>query len=193
MRFVVYDRLGSKICQDVIPFHCNGRFLRVLFIFSQDDILFDVQNLAAAQGESSRVEDSTGEKLEQFKNICADGNIERPIKTIPIAISKCEKKLHKWAGFPIGDHLSIDNAPQDRPEFVMELKVEEHFTTDIAWALMRQIQEYIEMFVLYDWAGITYPEGKQHWLDMLNEAETEIKDLVTYMDDDCDAHISPNW
>lgn len=166
---------------------------RLLLLFDQDDVLYEIANLAAAQGESSRIEDATGEKMEQFKNICEEGNRDRVLRTVPLAISKCEKILSAWTKNRMMDHLSLDNALQDKPEFVMEMVVEEHISANIAYALLRFIQEYIEVYVLEDWAGITYPEGRPYWAERLAGIEAELRDLTTYIDDDCCAIIPPNW
>lgn len=208
MRYDVYDHTGCLLCHNRMPVDlmvrrdrrhgCHGNdFLRVLLMFEQGEILFDVQNLAAAQGESAKVnqkqEDKTFASLEQFMNICDKDNIERAIKTIPIALSRCETMLHEWTKHPQMTHASIDNLPEDKPEFVLELQVEKHFSNSTAWSLMRNIQEYIEAYVLWDWAGVTYPDAKQHWEDAMQLAENSIRNEMGYMDDECGAHISANW
>lgn len=194
MRFVVYDMGGCEICRNQMPYNGIKNFYRVLFIFDQDDMLYEIQQLAAAQADAAKVKDDvTAGALEQFRDVCADDNLDRPLRTIPLAISKCERILHHWTQQPFGKHTSLKNDQDDRKEFFMELKVEEHFSSDIAWALIRNIQEYIEAFVLYDWAGVTYPDGKKHWTERLIEVEAEMKEMLQYMHDECSAFIPPAW
>ena len=195
MRYVVYNRRGCEVCRDIMPrLNDDVPGYRLLMLFDKDDILFEIQHLAAAQGDAARIkDDATGALLEQFKNVCAEDNVDRPLRTIPLAMSKCERMLHPWSGRVVGKHSSIKNDIDEKRELAIELNVEEHFTSELAWALMRNIQEYIEVYVLDDWAGVTYPEGRAYWTERMAAIEVEIKKMVTYMDDDCCAHIRPYW
>lgn len=193
MRYIVYDRNGYEICRDMFPgFLCERPSYRLLMLFDKDDILFEIQQLAAAQGESARIkDDTTGALIEQFKNVCSEDNIDRPLRTIPLALSKCERILLPWTNHVIGKHTSIKNDQQEKKELAIEMRVEEHFGSELAWALMRHIQEYIEVYVLEDWAGVTYPEGRKYWTERLLNLEAELKKMLSFMDDDCCAYIKP--
>ena len=192
MRYIVFDRYGREIARDMWPRKPLDGFLRVLCLFDKDDILFEIQQLAAAQGESARIkDDATGALIEQFKNICAEENLDRPLRTIPLAMSKCERILHNWVQRTIDKHTAIKNDMDERKELSLELKVEEHFTSELAWSVMRHVQEYIEAYVLEDWAGVTYPEGRKYWTERCILIEDELKKLTEYMDDDCRAFIPP--
>lgn len=193
MRYIVYDINGYEICRDMFPrFLDTAPSFRLLMLFDKDDILYEIQHLAEVQGDAARIkDDNTGALIERFKNVCTDENIDRPLRTIPLALSKCERMLSPWTKHVIGKHSSIKNDVDEKREFAIEMTVEEHFTSDLAWSLMRNIQEYIEAYVLDDWSGLTYPEGRRYWSERLAVLEAEIKKSITFMDDDCGAYIKP--
>lgn len=190
MRYIVYDRNGYEICRDMIPL--QPMWFRVLMLFDKDEILYEIQQLAAAQGDSARIkDDTTGALIEQFVNICSDENIDRPLRTIPLALSRCERIFLPWTRHNLGKHTSLKNDQQEQKELAVELSVERHFSSELAWSLMRHMQEYIEVYVLDDWAGVTYPEGRKYWAERLENIEKELRDTLSFMDDDCDAFIRP--
>lgn len=194
MRYIVFDRDGCEVCRDALPQYFRAESYRLLMLFDKDDILYEIQHLAEAQGDAARIkDDATGALIERFKDVCTEENIDRPLRTIPLALSKCERMLLPWTKHPLGKHTSMKNDQEEKREFAIEIWAEEHLTSELAWSLMRNIQEYIEAYVLDDWSGLTYPEGRKYWSERLAVIEAEIKKSLTFMDDDCCAYVKPYW
>lgn len=182
MRFETYDgRL--KIADNHIPFGLHPKY-RLLLLFDEEELKYQISNVAYAQGDVARVHDKYGHDLlnndaghyvHQFKDVCEDGNIDRVHEIINMAISECEKFLYKYTNMHLHDNLSLYNVECPKNEYCLEMFVPGTFSDTTCWLILRSVNEYIKARVLEDWASITFPEGASPWTAKRAEMEAQIR------------------
>lgn len=186
MRFEFPDR--HKDMEGLGFLDAGGRALqsfRVLFIFSDAELISDIGQTAFAQGDVARVMDNYGHDhlandrehtMHQWLDITQGDNLIRVRKSINLAISKVEHILFRWAKYDGHRHnISLDNIPKEKAEYVIELRVPDQFSDATADYLIKLIHEYIVDYVLYDWATLTYPEAAATWFQKMGDNEKEIR------------------
>ncbi len=163
-------------------------------ILDKDTMLDEIGNLAYSSGDATRVEDPTGHIMHQYFDIVEDDNIKRVDRTMILAMQRCERLLHRWTKFPkLKRHHSMDNRRDDRPELLMELRVGDKVSETVAESLLALVNEFVEIFVLRDWAGITYKEAYDYWDLRLRETEEQLLECLDLGDDDEDAVLYCGW
>jgi len=178
MRYDIYhkDKLvgTNRIPADVIGSH---EPFGVVLVFGEDELLFDIGNVAFAQGDVARVHDNYGHDIlgdsaqhymHQFKDVVSDGNIERVRRMISVAISDVEYVLMKYVNKYIdsveSDEEETENsAPDADTDYKLSITSWKPFSEVIANRLLKLVHEYIIDTVMDDWASLTYPEGQMAW------------------------------
>jgi len=185
MTYFTYDGpilIGQECCPEVHG--CQWK--RLLLVLSEEELRFDIANIAFAQGDVARVSDNYGHDLlgdkgehylHQWKDICEEGNYERVRRVLEQSMGKIEHMLTRYSAFVTHRDLSLDNVNQEnRKEFVLELKVPNTFSDSNCWYLLRLINEYMTCRVLEDWASITLPEVMERWMNKRMEVEEDLKE-----------------
>ena len=179
MRYEVYDCHCNYI-GDNIGGNNNGK-LRVLFMLNLDELKFQIGNVAYSHGDSaSRVngygkEIITEHQIHQFMDVVEEGNIEWVKNTISLAVSRIEHILYNWTWNKLKDHLSLDNIPKHKHEYIFELKVPQGFSDTTAWYILNLAQKFIVATVLEEWASITFPGGMETWSRMVQSTSVELE------------------
>lgn len=157
----------------------------MLLMYSVDEIKYDIQNVAFAQGDVARVHDNYGHDLlgdrgenymHQWKDVCEDGNWDRVKRMIDLALSDVEQMLYRFTATVLPmNGISLDNEQCcERKEYVLELKVTKEFSATSADYLLKLIHEYVIDSVLEDWASLTYPEAVTMWSAKKQETNRKI-------------------
>lgn len=168
-------------------------------IFGLEKIRKEIAKLAYAQGKSHRVTstrslaDGGESKMEQFKKICNEDNIERVNSTLQLAFGTAETFLGKWARGVKRTMKSLDNKPDQKQEYAIEIISEYALEDRLQKQLERLIEEYATVYVLEDWASITYPEGQKQWTDKMDALEVRIREMFVITDEDCCVRQEPIW
>lgn len=172
---------------------------RTLLIFFLDKIRKELAKLTYAQGKSHRVtssrfmSDGGDSKMEQFKKICSEDNIERVNHTMKLAFGDAETFIAKWARGVKKCKLSFDNTPDNQQQYMIEIMSDYALEENLSKQLERLIEEYVTVYILEDWASITYPEGQKQWTDKKETLEYKIREMFTLTDEDFCVRIQPTW
>lgn len=145
---------------------------RVLMLFDEETLKYQIANTAYIHGEAARVNDNYGHDLlenvkeqamHQWKDICEDGNYDRVKQNIGLAVSELEQLLQKYTFVPVMDHTTRTTFEDQKLEWVIEMMVPAGFSERNVDALFALAQEYIVARVLEDWASMTFPEAQPTW------------------------------
>lgn len=189
MRIEAYDHRGCPIVRHEWGWHGNG-VSRCLLLFEEEELKYEISNVAYASGDVARINDNYGHDLlgdkseyylHQWKDVCEDGNYERVKKTLGLAFGEVEQLLYRYTAQSNRRCSVIDNDDShERVEYVVELKAPETMSYTTCEYLLRLIEEYAVNRVLEDWASIAFPEVMERWKLKAVETADKIKHARSY-------------
>jgi len=204
MKYRVYDDDGRLTCSGVGDGtgHCclyrgsmKGAFCRLLILWEVDELAKEIEVVQEAQaevdrlrnvadvpaGESSVTVSAKGKVIDLWASLGTDPGLRKLMtRYAELALTECEERLEWMQWMKEGRYdMSIDNEVHDeKREMAMELRWPRWMSENVAWTVMRSVNEYIKCKVVARWSLDVLPEKAEIWASRANEMLT-VLDGVT--------------
>ena len=99
---------------------------RATLKFSTEELLHDIANMAYVEGDL--IDGGNEHAAHQVRDICEDGNRERVLRVVDMAIAKCRERLYPYTREDAQDGTELDNAPDEKEQHVISLLLPEDFS-----------------------------------------------------------------
>lgn len=140
--------------------------------YSRAQLLYDIQNYAYIEGDT--LGDEGGELTHKIQDVCEDGNADRVERVIELGVAKACDLLYPYVKQEAQGGV-IDNAPDGKDEYTIELELREGTSRTSVNLLSKVLHEYIVCRVLADWLSIVRPDKAGVWAAKAAEAESEVR------------------
>lgn len=144
-----------------------------------EELLHDIANMAYVEGDL--MDGGDGHAAHQVRDICEDGNRERVLRVISMAVAKCRERLYPYTREDAEDGTLLDNTPEEREEYVIILLLPEDFSKTTLDYLNKLLHEYITCTALADWltiANTANPQSAAAWAAKAEEAQAEAARII---------------
>ncbi len=144
-----------------------------------EELLHDIANMAYVEGDL--MDSGDGHAAHQVRDICEDGNRERVLRVISMAVAKCRERLYPYTREDAADGTLLDNTPEEREEYVISLLLPEDFSKTTLDYLNKLLHEYITCTALADWMTIANTENKASaatWAAKAEEAQEQVMKII---------------
>ena len=99
---------------------------RATLKFSTEEILHDIANMAYVEGDL--IDGGNEHAAHQVRDICEDGNRERVLRVVDMAVAQCRERLYPYTREDAEDGTELDNAPDEKEEHVISMLLPEDFS-----------------------------------------------------------------
>ena len=157
-----------------------------------EELLHDIANMAYVEGDL--MDSGDGHAAHQVRDICEDGNRERVLRVISMAVAKCRERLYPYTREDAADGALLDNTPEEREEYVISLLLPEDFSKTTLDYLAKLLHEYITCTALADWltiANTANPQSAAAWAAKAEEAQTEAAKIINLRRERVRRTVSP--
>jgi len=175
----------------------NDNKIRALLLFDIEPLKNDIYNLSYVQAEAEKnmLDDSSkaARMLAYYISVNESKNLPLICRTIELAISEAEHATYILSRMNIHDNMSLANYLVKKPEYIIELRVNDNFSDTSIVHMRNAIHDYIVARVLWEWAKLTYPKFADYWFEKMQADLATIKEEVDKGDYDVNARIMPAW
>ena len=152
---------------------------RATLKFSTEELLHDIANMAYVEGDL--IDGGNEHAAHQVRDICEDGNIERVLRVVDMAVAKCRERLYPYTREDAEDGAELDNSPDEKEEHVISMLLPEDFSKTTLDYLNKLLHEYICCTALADWMTIANTENKASaatWAAKAEEAQEQVMKII---------------
>lgn len=152
---------------------------RATLKFSTEELLHDIANMAYVEGDL--IDGGNEHAAHQVRDICEDGNRERVLRVVDIAVAKCRERLYPYTREDAQDGTELDNTPDEKEQHVISLLLPEDFSKTTLDYLNKLLHEYITCTALADWltiANTANPQSAAAWAAKAEEAQAEAAKII---------------
>lgn len=152
---------------------------RATLKLSREELLHDIANMAYVEGDL--IDSGNEHAAHQVRDICEDGNRERVLRVVDMAVAKCRERLYPYTREDAQDGTELDNAPDEKEEYVISMLLPEDFSKTTLDYLNKLLHEYITCTALADWMGIANIENKASaavWAAKSEEAQEQVMKII---------------
>ena len=152
---------------------------RATLKFSTEELLHDIANMAYVEGDL--IDGGNERAAHQVRDICEDGNRERVLRVVDMAVAKCRERLYPYTREDAQDGTELDNAPDEKEEHVISMLLPEDFSKTTLDYLNKLLHEYITCTALADWMTIANTENKASaatWAAKAEEAQEQVMKII---------------
>lgn len=176
----ILDRMGQQAKAAFYPgTSTRVREKRATVTLLAEELLHDIANMAYMEGDL--MDGGDGHAAHQVRDICEDGNRERVLRVISMAVAKCRERLYPYTREDAADGTLLDNTPEEREEYVISLLLPEDFSKTTLDYLAKLLHEYITCTALADWLTIANTEKKASaatWAAKAEEAQEQVTKII---------------
>lgn len=152
---------------------------RATLKLSTEELLHDIANMAYVEGDL--VDGGNEHAAHQVRDICEDGNRERVLRVVDMAVAKCRERLYPYTREDADDGTELDNTPDEKEEHVISMLLPEDFSKTTLDYLNKLLHEYICCAALADWMTIANIENKASaaaWSAKAEEAQEQVMKII---------------
>ena len=152
---------------------------RATLKFSTEELLHDIANMAYVEGDL--IDGGNEHAAHQVRDICEDGNRERVLRVVDMAIAKCRERLYPYTREDAQDGTELDNAPNEKEEHIISMLLPEDFSKTTLDYLNKLLHEYICCAALADWMTIANTENKASaaaWAAKAEDAQEQVTKII---------------
>lgn len=157
---------------------CEGerRTVRLSFLF--DELMYDISNCAYVEGELMD-EDAGQHARHQTQDVAEDGNKDRVLRALDLALSVCTEALYPYTKTePEEDEEDVYDLQTERETYTIALSVPAGFSRTTVDLLSKQIHEFLVCMALADWIGITSPQASVKWKERADGLLEKLKNAL---------------
>jgi len=155
----------------------NNKVLQTKYVeltFLRSELLYDIKNIAYVEGD---LIPSDGEhNRHQTMDVGEDGNIDIVTRKLNLAYTECLDALYPYTNKAVECGTTKDDVLQEPFDYVIAMQVPEDFSQTTVEYMENLIHDYLVTRVLIDWLGITHPDRKTHWLELLQGIEEKLEE-----------------
>lgn len=147
-----------------------------MLTFKRKELLYDIANMAFVEGDITPTQDS--HERHQIQDVIEDGNIDRILRKIELAIASCTEALYPYTKVEIDPEESREDTLEADGDYYIGLSLPADFSKTTINYLEKLIHEYIVCYVLSDWMSITNIRNTQsavNWSAKLEETKGEMQ------------------
>jgi hypothetical protein len=129
--------------------------------------------------EADIMPDDNTDARHQLFDIVQDGNIDRPIRVLDLAIQEVIQMLYPYAYTALPQEIEqLDNSFPTQDSYAISLTVPDGFALNTFEYIRALIHEYLVCRVLCDWLSICKPSAVPNWNAKIQDIADKIKSAV---------------
>lgn len=179
MSWRLLNDIGSVVARDdsLVPGTSTKKNTCVCeLVFKREELLYDIANMAYVEGDITPAQDS--HERHQIQDVVEDGNIDRVLRKIDLAVDACTEALYPYTKTEIDLEESREDTLESEGDYYIGLMLPTDFSKTTVNYLEKLIHEYIVCYVLADWMSITNIRNTQsavNWSAKLEETKDEMQ------------------
>ncbi|MGN0875345.1 MAG: hypothetical protein ACI4OZ_09185 [Akkermansia sp.] len=143
--------------------------------FLTGELLYDVRTLAFVEADVTESENV--HLRHELADIGEDGNVDRVMRMMRLAVARCADLLSPYAKHEVEDDEARDDVHEEPDAFEIVLSLPDDFSKERLTLLEHAVHEYVVCSVMSDWVGVVCHSNValvQAWKDRVENAESEI-------------------
>lgn len=151
---------------------------RATLKLSTEELLHDIANMAYVEGDL--IDGGNEHAAHQVRDICEDGNRERVLRVVDMAVAKCRESLYPYTREDAEDGTELDNVPDEKEEYVISMLLPEDFSKTTLDYLNKLLHEYICCAAIADWMTIANTDKVRvaTWAAKEEEAQEQVMKII---------------
>ena len=165
---------------------------KALLLFSHDELLYDVANIAYVEGHI--LPDVDPEIVHTLQDIAQEGNRDRVERILDKAHAILTELLYPFTKREITTD-TLDNRLVERKVFGIGLELPDDFSQTTLNVMERLVHEYLVSDVIQDWLSITITNTQRRdvWIEKREEARIKLKLCVNQRRGISRSRLRPHW